>query len=184
MNVAGGNCRFRLIETPLGTMAIVVRGDLLAGLSLPERSTRRLMSRVSAGWPEARADRGLLPSLTREIAAYFAGRAADFDIALDLSGRTDFQQRILRQCRKIPAGQVATYGQLAHRAGRPRAARAVGRAMALNPVPLIIPCHRVVAADGALGGFSAEGGLALKARLLEHEKRFWGSDAPQANHQT
>jgi len=169
--------RFRLIDTPFGTMAIIVRGTRLAGVLLPESSSRRLRNRLAAQWPRARPNSRLLPSLAGQITAYFSGRAAVFDVPVDLSGKSDFQRRVLGQCRRIPAGRVVSYGELARRAGRPRAARAVGQTMASNPIPLIIPCHRVVAADGGLGGFSAEGGLRLKRRLLEHEKRFWNTSA-------
>jgi methylated-DNA-[protein]-cysteine S-methyltransferase len=82
---------------------------------------------------------------------------------------SDFQRAVVGHCRRIPPGQTLTYGQLAARVGRPRAARAVGRVMATNRFPLIVPCHRVVAAGGVLGGFSAPQGLAMKKRLLAAE---------------
>lgn len=184
MSAAGFESRFRLVNTPFGTMAIIVRGNRLAGVLLPERNRRRLLRRLAARWPGARPNTRLMPSLAGQITAYFDGRAAEFDVPVDLSGKTGFQRRVLGQCRRIPAGRVVTYGELARRAGRPRAARAVGQTMASNPVPLIIPCHRVVASGGGLGGFSAEGGPGLKRRLLAHEKRFWGVSRPGYGHQT
>ena len=98
---------------------------------------------------------------------YLAGRRRRFTVPVDLSGVPAFQRRVLQALRRVPYGRTITYGQLAARAGRPRAARAVGQAMAHNPVPLIVPCHRVVASGGGLGGFG--GGLALKRRLLALE---------------
>lgn len=101
----------------------------------------------------------------------FAGGARDDlrDVRIDLSGRSPFQRAVLEQCRRIAWGQLVTYGELAARAGFPRSARAVGNVMASNRFPLIVPCHRVVAAGGLLGGFSAPQGLRMKRRLLERE---------------
>jgi len=91
------------------------------------------------------------------------------DVPIDLSDRTRFQQRVLRQCRQILWGHTLTYGELAARAGSPGAARAVGNIMATNPLPLVVPCHRVIGAAGALVGFSAPGGIRVKRRLLRLE---------------
>lgn len=103
----------------------------------------------------------------REIREYLAGRRRRFTVPADLSAATPFHRKVLAALARVPYGRTVTYGQLAARAGRPRAARAVGQAMANNPVPLIFPCHRVVAAGGGLGGFG--GGLDLKRRLLALE---------------
>jgi O-6-methylguanine DNA methyltransferase len=107
----------------------------------------------------------------REIREYLAGRRRRFTVPLDLSGLSPFHRRVLRAALRIPYGRTVTYSDLARRVGRPAAARAVGQAMARNPVPLVIPCHRVVAAGGGLGGYS--GGLALKRRLLALEGAAW-----------
>ena len=103
----------------------------------------------------------------REIREHLAGKRRRFTVRLDLGGLPVFQRRALAAARRIPYGRTATYGRLAAQIGRPKAARAVGRAMARNPVPLLVPCHRVTAAGGALGGFG--GGAALKRRLLALE---------------
>ena len=113
---------------------------------------------------EAHAERA-----ERQICEYLAGRRQKFSLPLDLEAIPPFQKKVLRLALRIPYGRTVTYGQLAARAGRPRAARAVGRAMARNPLPLVIPCHRVVATGGGLGGYS--GGLNLKRRLLALEGR-------------
>ena len=110
-----------------------------------------------------------LIGLTR---AYFNGRRADFEeIACDLSAQRTFTGRVLGAAREIPFGQTRSYGWIAHRIGRPTAVRAVAGALGRNPIPLIVPCHRVTYADGRVGGFSAPGGVALKERMLELERR-------------
>jgi methylated-DNA-[protein]-cysteine S-methyltransferase len=113
---------------------------------------------------------GPLRDLIPRFCAYGEGEAEDFlDVPLDLSGLTDFQQRVSVACRQIVRGQTSTYGELAFRVGAPRAARAVGRVMACNRLPIVIPCHRVLGAAGRLGGYSAPGGLVTKRALLRLE---------------
>ena len=115
-------------------------------------------------------------ALARAVARYFDGRAADFGgFPVDLSSGTPFQQKVWSAIRRIPRGQVRTYKWIGAEIGRPDACRAIGRAVGANPVPLLVPCHRVVGSDGSLVGFSAAGGLELKARMLEIERvRFHG----------
>lgn len=163
--------RCRALPTPWGPMALVARGEALAGVLLPRPDGRQLTRDIQQRWPDTREDDAALPLLVRELADYFAGRPVAFTVPLDLSDLTEFQQRVLRACRRIRPGQTWSYARLAAAAGSPRAARAVGQAMARNPVPLVVPCHRVVAADGSLCGFSDSGGLDLKRRLLDHERR-------------
>lgn len=132
--------------------------------------------------PSMQADSGLSQSsdiqksesIYTEMAAeqlfqYFRGALKLFSLPLDLSGYSNFQQDVLRETAKIQFGEVISYKGLAIRAGRPGAARAVGGVMACNRMPIIIPCHRVVAANGALTGFTAPGGLEMKKRLLMME---------------
>ena len=115
--------------------------------------------------------RGLFPELQRAVRAFFEGERTDLGPcpALDLPRATAFMRSVYAACRRIPFGGTATYARLAETAGSAGAARAVGRCMAVNPMPLVIPCHRVLRGDGGLGGFSAQGGLAQKQRLLDHE---------------
>ncbi len=110
--------------------------------------------------------------LQERIIAYYEGEPVDFstDPAVGLNGSGLFAHKVLQVCRKISFGQTVTYGELAKRVGSPNAARAVGSVMAGNPIPLIIPCHRVLRTDGGLGGFSAPGGTATKQRMLHHEQ--------------
>jgi methylated-DNA-[protein]-cysteine S-methyltransferase len=108
----------------------------------------------------------------REILDYLAGRRKEFTVAVDLASVPPFRQKVYRACAKVPFGTTATYRQLASRIGQPKAARAVGQAMAGNPVPLLVPCHRVIGSDGRLCGFMGGrgSGLALKKKLLELEQ--------------
>ncbi len=107
-------------------------------------------------------------ALTKQLNAYLAGRLRNFDLPIDLSDGTAFQQSVWRAMARISYGKVKRYSDLARAIRRPKAARAVGGACGRNPVPVIIPCHRVIGA-GSLGGFGARGGLALKRRLLDLE---------------
>lgn len=103
----------------------------------------------------------------RQLTEYFEGSRRRFDLPLDLSTLTDFQRDVLEVCSAIPYGSVATYADLARQIDRPKANRAVGNALGANPVPIVIPCHRVLRTGGHLGGYT--GGLFVKAHLLEHE---------------
>jgi len=103
----------------------------------------------------------------RQLSEYFEGTRTTFDVPVDLATLTGFQRDVLDACAAIPFGAVSTYGDLAGDIGRPRANRAVGNALGANPVPIVIPCHRVLRTGGNLGGYT--GGVQVKARLLEHE---------------
>jgi methylated-DNA-[protein]-cysteine S-methyltransferase len=112
------------------------------------------------------------PELRERLQDYFQGARVDFqDIALNLPQLTAFQSRVIQALQQVGYGELITYGELASKAGSPRAARAVGTVMAGNRIPVLIPCHRVVAAGGKLGGFSAPQGTSLKAHLLQLESR-------------
>jgi len=110
-----------------------------------------------------------LGRIGEQLREYLAGRRTRFDLPLDLRALPEFQRRVLLAALKIPHGQVTTYGELARRIGHPKAARAVGQALGHNPIPLVIPCHRVLGADGSLHGYGAGKGLPTKAWLLTLE---------------
>ncbi len=108
--------------------------------------------------------------LASQVREYFRGRRREFDLKLDWTGVSSFRKKVWKELLKVPFGRTSTYGDLARRTGRPNAARPVGGAVGANPVPLIVPCHRILASDGGLSGFSAEGGVKMKKRLLEFER--------------
>jgi methylated-DNA-[protein]-cysteine S-methyltransferase len=156
--------RYTSFQTAFGHVTIAATERGLFRISMTAAPSQSVQ-------PEWIEDRRGLAGAAEQLKAYFAGKAVNFDIDLDLSEVTPFQRRVLECCARIPYGQVATYGELARRIGRPTAARAVGHAMARNPIPIVIPCHRVIASDGSLCGFSADQGIALKRRLLDMEAR-------------
>jgi len=111
------------------------------------------------------------PQCRIKLEKYGSGNRVDFSsITCNLSSMTPFQQQVLQATRKVSSGKVETYGEIAQRIGRPQAARAVGGTMARNPIPIIIPCHRIVGSNGKLTGFTAPGGLSLKQKLLKLEQ--------------
>ena len=106
----------------------------------------------------------------RQLSEYLSGQRRMFDLAIDLSGMSTFQMQILRLTSAIPFGHTSTYKEIAVRLGNPNAARAVGRVEATNPIPLVIPCHRVLGSDGSLHGYGGPGGIKMKAWLLQLEQ--------------
>jgi methylated-DNA-[protein]-cysteine S-methyltransferase len=156
-----------VMRTPLGWMAAAERGGLLVAVVLPTASKQMAMAALDVK-VEFGGRSPMLGELEENLARYFAGERVDFSqYAVDLDDFPPFLRKALEAARSIPYGEVRTYGWLAGKAGNPKAARAAGQAMARNPVPLIVPCHRVVASSGGLGGYG--GGLELKRALLELE---------------
>jgi len=170
---------FCLFETPLGSCGIVWSEPgnsrtppAVTLLQLPEATRTMTESRIarSAGARKSSAPPPQIAEVIERVRKHLQGDAQDFlDITLDLDGADPFARQVYQAARRIPAGQTRTYGQLAKAVSRPAAARAVGQALGRNPIGLIIPCHRVVAAGGKPGGFSAHGGRATKARMLAIE---------------
>lgn len=155
--------------SPAGSLGMVAgeRG-LVEILLLP--SSAFLLQQLRARHPYAReGDAQLLRYAGEQMQAYFQGQRRAFDLPLDLSGLSSFTLRVLQTLQGIPFGTTVSYGQLAQLAGHPGAARAVGGAMAANPFPLVIPCHRVLGSGGKLGGYSGGEGVVTKKWLLAFE---------------
>jgi methylated-DNA-[protein]-cysteine S-methyltransferase len=144
-------------ESPIGRLVLECDGDRLIGIWLPHE--RR----------HARNDADDVPPVLKETASqldeYFAGERTDFDVRMEMDG-TDFQREVWTELTRIPYGETISYGELARRVGRPSAPRAVGQANGRNPIPVIVPCHRVLASNG-IGGYG--GGLKVKRQLLAVE---------------
>ena len=137
--------------------------DAVECISFPRHSKA---AQPEPGWQESQ--RGAVAEAIRQLREYFAGGRTGFDLALAPKG-TEFQRAVWRQLQEIPYGETISYGELARRVGNPNAARAVGSANGANPLPIVIPCHRVIAGDGSIGGFG--GGLPTKEILLALEQR-------------
>lgn len=154
----------------LGWMAIAARGDIVCRLTFGHASKSAAYHALEEALMENAVRSTGDSSLVERLQAYAKGHRDEFrDVRVDLDLFSPFRRRILECCRRIPFGTTVSYAVLATKAGFPRAGRAVGNCMAANRVPLIIPCHRVVRADGQLGHYSAPGGPDTKRRLLELE---------------
>jgi methylated-DNA-[protein]-cysteine S-methyltransferase len=155
--------------SPLGAVFVAFSREGMVALEFGV-SERTFLDRLrrETGLPAHPGVSQARPAL-QQVREYLQGTRRRFAVPLDLSRLTDFQQRVLKATMAVPAGRVATYHQIAQKIGRPRASRAVGRALATNPIPLVIPCHRVIASDGSLTGYGGKGGIATKARLLKME---------------
>ena len=154
------------LPTPIGRVFVAAGEAGLVRLSFRQSEAsfvaelRRLGADVVRS-PARTAD------IVHQLRAYFAGERRRFDVRLDLRHTTPFQRRVLLAAARVPAGKVVSYGEIARRIGQPHGSRAVGQALGQNPVPIVIPCHRVIAAGGRIGGYT--GGLGIKRRLLRLE---------------
>lgn len=153
------------LESPIGTLLITGDGSAITGLHMENQATRPLMEE---NWQQD--DRGFREA-REQLKAYFEGRLVNFDLPLAGTG-TSFQKTVWTALQTIPYGQTETYGQLAERIGNHKASRAVGLANGRNPIGIIVPCHRVIGANGSLTGYA--GGIERKQWLLAHERAHMG----------
>ena len=156
-------------DSAIGPLRIASTGKGVAFLELPNASGSGLAGWLQREGLQRTVRSGYAPNLDaiQQVLDYLAGKRADFDVPLDLRG-TEFQREVWSALCEIPYGEVRTYGDLARAVGRPLAVRATGAANGANPVPILVPCHRCVAAGARLGGYA--GGRALKAKLLALER--------------
>jgi methylated-DNA-[protein]-cysteine S-methyltransferase len=148
------------LETPVGELILAGDDEALRMVEFPEGAKRR---EPAPDWIYAEKP---LAEARQQLTAYFAGERTSFNLNLKPGG-TDFQRQVLAELQKIPYGTTTSYGDIARRIGRPKAVRAVGTANGRNPIPIIIPCHRVIGSNGDLTGFG--GGIPIKAALLRLE---------------
>ncbi|HEY2684619.1 MAG TPA: methylated-DNA--[protein]-cysteine S-methyltransferase [Steroidobacteraceae bacterium] len=149
------------VDSPIGPLMLSSDGEALTGLYMGKPSKRPNLE----GWVED-AEHPVLKKTARQLQEYFAGKRRHFELPLKFNG-TEFQRRVWQLLTEIPFGETRTYGQLARQLDNPSACRAVGLANGKNPIAVIVPCHRVIGADGSLTGFG--GGLPRKEWLLSHE---------------
>ena len=161
--------REAIFKTGWGWCGFVVGKRGIMEVILPEGREDRVKARIRSRYPGVQEGGKEIEGVRRALKGYFSGKRVDFDFLLDLSPYSDFQRRVWEVVRTIPYGEIKSYQWVAVRLGEPRGGRAVGGALGRNPVPVIVPCHRVVRKDGRLGGFSAPGGIELKRRMLEME---------------
>ena len=156
---------YDVTESPIGELLVATTDRGVCWIEFgPEQTLDRLQRQVGARL--LRVPRRLIP-VRRELDEYFSGDRTTFDVDVDLAAVPEFQRHVLAELVRVPYGEVTTYGALASRIGKPRAARAVGGALNRNPVPIIVPCHRVIGASGSLVGYA--GGLERKQTLLQLE---------------
>ena len=166
-----GKMQYTLFDTAWGQALIAWSGKGVCRFILPGLSKAKMMAELRRDCPGAKpGEDEQIAKVITQVQDYFAGEVIEFKASLDLSWASPFQAAVYRALRQVRYGETTSYGELAKAAGRPGAGRAVGQANAENRIPLLIPCHRVLRADGELGGFSGPGGRKMKALLLVHEK--------------
>ena len=158
--VAPANVLYDVVQTPIDRLVVASDGSAIVGVWMANAEPD------DGSWADRRGADSLLDDARRQLVAYFAGRLRAFDLPLAPNG-TEFQRRVWTELTKIPFGATISYARLARRVSNAAAVRAVGAANGRNPIPIIVPCHRVIGSDGSLTGFG--GGLARKQWLLNHE---------------
>ncbi len=156
-----------VLETRLGSIGVAYSDRGIVSLQLPRPTEERAWRELHSVFPDGVRRAEVPPAIARELRDYAEGRCKAFNLPVDLSETRPFQRAVLTAIAKIPFGETRSYGWVARAIGKPGAARAVGQALHTNPIPIIIPCHRVVASNGKLGGYG--GGLPMKIKLLRLE---------------
>lgn len=163
---------YAVVETGFGFIGVCASAKGLRRMTLPQPSPEAAFAILQMPSGQRQGEPEELGDLPQRLERYFSGDEASFRDVLDLSGATPFARAVYEATRSIPLGETRSYSWVAERIGRPQAARAVGQAMAANPICIVVPCHRVIGRDGRLCGFG--GGLEMKRRLLDLEARIAG----------
>jgi methylated-DNA-[protein]-cysteine S-methyltransferase len=158
---------YDVVDSPIGPLLVAASARGLLRISFDAAPEEELERLAQIAGPRVLRSSSQVDGARRELDEYFEGRRHAFDLAIDLRGLTPFGKLVLMELARVPFGETATYGDLAARAGKPKAARAVGTIMNRNPVPIVLPCHRIIGADGSLVGYG--GGLERKVALLRLE---------------
>jgi methylated-DNA-[protein]-cysteine S-methyltransferase len=158
---------FVVYESSMGYIIIVSRNGKIVSLDVKSGGMYEARKAVMALHPDATESMASFKTIRTLLDRYLQGREVDFEIDVDISSLGKFTQKVLYELMEIPYGETRTYGWLAGKVGKPGAARAVGQALKRNPIPIIIPCHRIIRDDGTIGGFSM--GVNIKERLLALE---------------
>ncbi len=165
------NVQWDMLSFELGTVAIITRSDSIIRVCFVA-SPDAALALVKALYPEAKqSSQPMTDEALKQLSEYFHGKRRTFNVSLGQELLSPFACRVHQALSKVPYGSVVTYGELAALAGSPKAARAVGRVMSSNPFPLLVPCHRVVNADGTIGQYSAAQGHKTKTCLIGHERK-------------
>ena len=167
--------KYVIFKTKWGFFGLLADNTGLLRTILPTRNFQTAKTYLPVGmFRSAKQDEKLYPELQEYIKDYYKGTYINhnrLNFPVSCPKLSSFACKVLKVCKEVPIGKTVTYWQLAKKAGFPKAARAVGNVLAKNPLPLLIPCHRVIRADGKIGNFSAPGGAKTKKKMLEHEKR-------------
>ncbi|MBK8914271.1 MAG: methylated-DNA--[protein]-cysteine S-methyltransferase [Phycisphaerales bacterium] len=161
---------FRVVETAAGPVGFACSTRGLRRVVLPGKSEQQVRRELKRLAPDAREDVRLNPDFAKRLVRYFRGEPVTFDDPTDYGDAGPFETAAWDACRGIGYGETSTYQLLAREVRKPRAARAIGAAMGRNPLPIVIPCHRVLRSDGSLGGYSGREGVSFKQRLLTMEE--------------
>jgi methylated-DNA-[protein]-cysteine S-methyltransferase len=159
---------YTVFKTKLGWIGVLSSMAGLQAVTLPQNTQKQALNSLGEQAKRAVLSKELFSDLTEKFQDYYSGKENSFSVELDFSNASAFQKQVWEAARLIPYGETRSYGWVARQIGKPKAARAVGQALGKNPFLIVVPCHRVIAGDGTLGGFG--GGLEMKKTLLELEK--------------
>lgn len=161
--------KYTIFNTRMGFCGLVGQEEKLRGVIPFLKTEEEVESLILSMYSKIIADTSCFRKIEADIQRYFSGEKVCFQYPLDFSHHTQFQRKVWEITGSIPYGEIRTYGWVSKKMGNPRSSRAVGNALAQNPFPIVVPCHRVMRGDGGFGGYSAQGGIHLKARLLQGE---------------